>query len=503
MSGFVACAVSAGLAVACGGDDDAANNASPDPGTPDGATPTQDGNTADSTTDAAVDAPATSLVPKTSLELPNAIDPYGLVYGSDGFLYASGSTLDGADQKLAVWRFKDGALDATFGTGGVVTVDVPGNELSFDIVEVSAGNFVVHAVAGGKIYLVKLTKEAGGNFVFGTPKFVKFGFDEGEGWPVGTPNPPAADPAYASWGIGVDRSVANTPKIVVFAFGAPAKPLVAANQRTLDDRWITRVLADTLEIDPAFNGGAPWSVDADGKDKRDQGRRGIVLDDGSIISSGYTDFGSKNNVVLIRLKPDGTADTTFGFGIEDAGASPGQTKFNPFSASGGFAEAYGVVRQSTGRLVTTGYGTSNFDTPSIAVDLVSFGVNPDGIDPTYGKLGSFVVQSETNPSAGQNDAGIVPWDDRGRDIAVLPDDRIVHAGLYDFAASIFVTSKDGKLESTSGDGGTLAYPWRQSFFKVAVSPDGKAIAATAKSLRPGGDASAPLGSLLVTLAVGQ
>lgn len=507
LGSFLVLAGAAGLAVACGDDDDVAGTTpTPDSGTviPDGAT-APDGEE-DGGADAKSDAPVTSsaLVPKTSLALANAIDPYGLVYASDGFLYASGATLDGATQKLAVWRFKDGALDATFGNGGVLTTDIAGNELSFDLAEVTPGNFVVQATASGKVYLVKLTKDAGGAFAFGTPQFVKLGYDEGEGWPVGTPSAPATAPSYSSWGIGVDRSVAATPKIVVFAGGAPAKAADPATQRTADDRWVTRVLFSDLTIDPAFNDGAPWTADADGKNIRDNARRGLVLADGAIISTGYTAFDDKNTVVLIRLKPDGKPDTAFGFGVTDPAVSPGQTKFNPFFASGGYAEAYGVVRQSSGRLVTTGYGQSNLEVASKAVDLVSFGLNTDGLDTTYGKLGSVAVQSETRPGTGQFDAGgAVPWEDRGRDIAALADERIVHAGLYDFNASLFVTSKDGKLETQSGDGGALVYPWRQSFFRVAVSADGKQVAATAKSVRPDNDASAALGSLLVTLGVGQ
>jgi uncharacterized delta-60 repeat protein len=499
--------MTAGLVMACGDDDDNAAN-TPDSGMPDSGGNTGDGSTTDSGSgDATPDGtvPSTPLVPKTSLELPNTVDPYGLVWATDGKLYASGATVTDAGRRLAVWRFDNGALDTTFGTGGVLTVDVPGtDELSFDLVEVSDGNFVVEATSGGKVYLVKLTRDNGGAYSFGTPVFVKFGYDDGEGWPVGTPSPPAAPPAYASWSIAVDRSVANTPKIVVFGFGAPAKDATPANQRVVDDRWITRVLfSDLAETDEDFNGGVPFSADADGKNLRDQARRGIVLADGSILSSGYTAFNNLNAVVMIKLKPDGTPDNTFGFGVDNATTSPGQTKFNPYVGQGGFAEAYNVVRQSSGLLVTTGYGDSDFAAPTVGVDLVSFRLKADGQDPSFGTAGAFVIQSETNPNAGKDDAGFTPFDDRGRDMAILPDDRLVFAGNYDIKATLYLATKDGKLEANTGDGGGITYPWRQAFFKVAVSPDGKKVAATAKSVRPDNDASTPLASFLVTASVGQ
>lgn len=504
LGSIVALTVSASL-IACGGDEDpgVTPDVTPEAGTPSGdsAAPGNDAGQADATV---TDAPVGSspIVPRSTTRIGNAINPYGLVFASDGFLYASGATIDdGADRKLAVWRFKDGALDTTFGTGGVITLGIDGNESSFDIVEVSPGNFVVQAVTAtaadvpGKVYLVKLTKGAGDTFSFGAPVVVPFDWTDGDfsAWP------PGSVPAYTTaWGIALDKSVAATPKIVVFASGAPAKVAAGGTQRTNSDRWIARVLASTLEPDPAFNNGKAFSTDVDGKDLNDNSRRGIVHADGTIVSAGYTNFGS-NHVVLIRLKPDGTVDTTFGFGT-DAPGVPGQTKFNPFLGSGGFAEAYGVARQSSGRYVTTGYGTSNFDTPSVGLDLVSFGVEADGLDATYGKLGSFAFQSEKDKSAG---LGAAPFTDRGRDVAVLPDDRVVHVGVYDDYASVFVLDKNGKPDTGSGQGGIIQYSYPGAFFKVAVSADGKQIAATAQSLNQTTDAGAPLGSVLATLDVGK
>lgn len=487
------------LAVACGDDDDD-HHASPDGGaaTPEASGPSIEAGTTDGGSDAATTfAPIT---PKTTARIANSINPYGLVFGSDGNVYASGSTNDAGTQKLAVWRFKDGALDTTFGTGGVLTLDIAGDENSFDIVEVSAGNFVVHASAGGKVYLVKLTN-TGGTYAFGEPVFVKFGYDEGEGWPVGTPSAPAAPPSYTSWGIGLDKSDAASPKIVVFAHGAPAKATDAANQRIDNDRWVTRVLADTLAFDTSFNGNAPYTVDADGKGLGDNARRGLVLADGSIVSSGYTDFGENllNHVVLIRLLPTGAIDTGFGFGTTAPGI-PGQTKFNPFVGVKGFAEAYNVVRQSNGFYVTTGYGTSNTPNPSKGLDLVSFRVKPDGIDTAFGELGSVTWQSETDKSSG---VGSAPFTERGRDLAVLADDRTIHGGVYDDSAALFVFTPNGKPDTSVGVGGMLDYAFPAAFFKVATSPDGKHVAATAQSVRATADAGSPLGSILVTLDVGN
>lgn len=328
----------------------------------------------------------TQLKPRSTVRLHNAINPYGLAWAKDGSLYAAGATIEGSTRKLAVWRFGgDGGLDATFGTGGVLSASIAGvdNVAAFDIAEVTPDNFIVLANGDGKVWLTKLTK-TGDAFAFGTPTAVKFGWTDGDtGWPAGS------TPSYMSWGIGVDRSDANAPKIVVFAHGAPAK-VASGTQRTDNDRWVTRGLFETLAPDPGFNGGAALGVDGDDKKLGDNARRGIVTADGTIYSSGYTSIGGANNVILLKLEPDGTLDPAFNFGTTDGTtpkARPGQVRFQPFT--GGFAEAYAVHAQSTGRLVTTGYGTSNFDAPTKNLDLVTFGGRPTASTrPTGGKARS-------------------------------------------------------------------------------------------------------------------
>lgn len=476
-----------------------------DAATADSSQPQLDSSTVDAATDTTVAAPA--VTPLATTRIANAINPYGLVYATDGFLYASGATIDELGERvLAVWRFKDGVRDTTFGTGGVLTVDIPGTESSFDIVEVSAGNFVVQAVTSGtagKVYLVKMTKVVGGTFTFGTPTPVDFDWTDGDftTWPGA--NPPVI---ATSWAIAVDRSAAATPKIVVFASGAPAKGRLgkaggtqAGIQRIDNDRWIARVLASTLAPDPAFNGGKPYSVDIDGAEVGDNGRRGIVLADGTIVSAGYSAFTNGNAIALIRLLPSGAIDPAFGFGTTTAGL--GHTRYNPFTTvAGGFSEAYAVGRQSSGRLVTAGYGTSNFNAPSIGVDLLSFGFKADGADATYGKLGALVWQSETDKAAG---LGAGPYVERGRALAVLPDDRVVIAGVYDDYATIYVGDKNGKADTSSGTNGVIQYTFPAGFFNLVVSPDGKQVAATTQSINQSADAGAPLGSVLATLKVGQ
>jgi uncharacterized delta-60 repeat protein len=185
-----------------------------------------------------------------------------------------------------------------------------------------------------------------------------------------------------------------------------------------------------------------------------------VEPDGKIVSSGYTNVGGRNHVVLLRLNADGTPDTTF--------SSDGAVRFSPFPL--GMAEAYGVVRQSTGKYVTTGYGRAEESGP---VDLVSFRLTPTGgIDSSWGVNGGFVLDY-----AGDND--------RGRDLAILPDDRVLMVGSVTPAtgnvdAMVALLKPDGALDTSFDPKGYRVYSFdrpEDAFFGAAVSPDGARVAA--------------------------
>jgi hypothetical protein len=172
---------------------------------------------------------------------------------------------------------------------------------------------------------------------------------------------------------------------------------------------------------------------------------------------------------------------------------------NPFFVDGGLAECYSVKRQSTGRYVTTGYGratkantVSTFVPPYLTtdnVDMVSFGFKQTAeggrLDTTYGVAGTLAVQSEALNMGGT--------EDRGRDLVVLPGDRLVFAGRLGTAPALFVTTADGELDATEGGEGagpggsdTIrgAYLYAplsgttSHFFAVSLSPDKKRVAAT-------------------------
>lgn len=473
----------------------------------------------------------------------------------------------GANLRLAVWRFtEDNVLDTSFGTGGVAVSNIANPGTSYDIVELADGSLVVHMSGGAfGVALSKLDVSDPGAPIFSAPSTVEFGWtaaqladvgtlcsaaataatavtdalavdgvceDEGlsydvvacgaleetattsaaactAAWPAATAPAFAQRPSLgSSWGMGLDSSGA-TEKIVVFG-EAPAFKVTAGTQRTDTDRFITRLIASDFSFDATFNGGAPVSVDLNGAAVNNGARRGTVAEDGSILSAGYTSWGAGgNHLHVIRLLPNGTLDADFGFSDDEAFPwQPGYTHFNPFRGVSGFAEAYNAIPVGDGKYVSTGYGVSHFEASTIENDLVTFRFTAEGLDDTWGgnaagdaKFGSFAIQSETDLGAG---IGTRPYRENGRDLAALPDGRILQVGCYDDFAAIFVVTVDGQLDEEVGGGtGRIQYTHPFPFFKVAVSKDGTRVAATAQSRAKVNTGTAPVyaRSFLTTLVI--
>jgi uncharacterized delta-60 repeat protein len=463
--------------------------------------------------------------------LTEANDLRGLIFAANGSIYGAGFTnVNPDDQQTVVLRTSAaGALDSTFGEGGVVVLNlVQGNEQALALVELANGDVVVVVnvsdeqggedipdVDGGDpvprpngqdVVLVRLDSNGDPRATFGTDGVlpVTFGWAAADdaSWPVPTytaSNPEASRfsgagfPNDTAWDLQLDTSGASE-RLVVFGMG-PAAYSASGTQRVDMDRYIVRLNADGTP-DGSFNGGENFTFHTEGT-QGDNARRGLVEPDGSIVSSGYTNFGEgfDNHVVLIRLLPNGTVDTSFGFGFPSA--RPGATRFNPYVADGGAAEAYGVVRLSDGTYVTTGYGavtgegtasTLGYET-TLAQDVVIFGLTASGLCRTS-------AMAASSPSRARRST-LETDEDRGRALAVLPDDRTVHVGRFGGAAAIFVVRPDGTLDETVGDGGRIVYGTSAvtaQFFNVAVSADGTRIAAATNN-----DAN---GVRLVTLEVG-
>lgn len=434
-------------------------------------------------------------VVNVSTELAN--DLRGLTWAANGKIYVSGHVGTVNEQtRTVVGRFNaDGTPDTSFGDDGFVEVDLaPGRqEQSLTIAELADGDVMtaVNAVdedKGQSVYLLRFDST-------GKQKVAPaWGDDQGRvevafGWAnaqnesyPGVETPPVDN----AWDVIVDRSDGGE-RLVIVGFG----PAPAGTGRTDNDRYVLRLNAADGTPDAGFNGGKPFSYHS-AATFGDNARRAVVESDGSILAAGYTNLGDLGtHVILLRLTPEGALDQSFGNFIEPAASGesvglkpqPGVAVFNPFAADGGFAECYGFVKLSDGSYVTTGYGgATGKGVPSslgletsTAPDVGSFKLTPGGtaLDRTWGNNGILAIQSEG--------AGQPTTEDRTRGLVPLSDDRTVQVGRYGGNAAIFVVTPRGQLDtSVDGDGIIqLGHPKIDAqFFNVALSADGKHVAAT-------------------------
>jgi uncharacterized delta-60 repeat protein len=265
----------------------------------------------------------------------------------------------------------------------------------------------------------------------------------------------------ALWGTALD-AVSN-----VLLFAGRKAPDAA---RTDSDRVVVR-LTPRGELDASFATQGVHTLNI--ANFSDQARHGLIQPDGKIVSAGYTSqptgVGTQtaNRIVLTRLNADGTTDTTFG--------QQGIVNSNPFIPADpertlwGMAEAYGVAFQS-GKYVTIGYGRA---AATGTVDLVSCRYNADGsLDKTWGVDGVAKVD-------------LVGENDRGRNVTVLPDQRVITVGSAsptkeNVDALIAVLDVNGKLDTTFQGQGYATFDFGradEALFGVAVNPGGTQAAA--------------------------
>lgn len=449
-----------------------------------------------------------STVVNVATTAAQANDLRGLSFASVGAnagkVYVSGYVgATAPERRIVVGRFNtNGSADTTFSEDGFAQIDVgPGHEDTYAVAELASGDVVVAVNAtedaaatscsatttGCSVYLLRFGADGTQRTSATTPAWgdasgkveVVFGWASADDATF-----PAAPrkPNDVAWDLQVDNS-SGVEQLVVFGFG-PAPKGNAAN-RTDQDRYVTRLSATNGSVDSAFNNGVAFSYDSTAIN--DNTRRGLVEADGKIVSSGYTNLGEGigNNVILFRLKRDGTLDETFG-GFSDeptiVPARAGVALLNPLAVDGGEAEAYAVVRQSSGAYVTTGYGeatavttpptpsTLGFES-SLAQDLVTFrvtGGTSTSADTSWGVAeGAQVVQSEGQFQPTN--------EERGRDAIVLDDDRVVQVGRYGGNAAAFVFEADGLLDARINASGIMVLPHPTldaQFFAAAVTSVG-------------------------------
>lgn len=286
-----------------------------------------------------------------------------------------------------------------------------------------------------------------------------------------------------------DLQVDSQDRIVLFA-----RAKNPAAERTDMDRYILRFLKDGA-VDSDFGAAGRVLYSSPGTFSENT-RTGTILADDSILSSGYTSISGKNTIILLKLDNKGVLVPSFG--------TAGAQVINPFvdattPANSGFCEAYAAAVQSTGHIVTTGYGREVPSLPSNS--MISFRFDANGaLDTSYGETNGFTNFSKTKEAVDDN-VGV----EQGRNALVLPDDRLLTVGNAATVASAadgvaLLLNKDGKYDTSFNDGPSKTYDFGlkgDQIWGLALSRDKKYVAATGFSGAATGESVASEDSALV------
>ncbi len=398
---------------------------------------------------------------------------YAITYDAAGNLFAAGTrteTTDAAETVVAIVAKFTGAgvLDSTFGTGGIAPVSLvlpPGNaQVMRGIVVQSTGKIVVAT------HVTSATGTEPGDRDVAVARLSANGaLDTGFGV-NGIRNLNLSDPAAATTVFDAHYGLALAPsdKIVIEA-------VQKADGRNDTDWAIVRLDADGA-VDTTFAAGTANRFVLDIATRNANARNVTVLSDGSIVGSGYYETAETTPVtrpVLFKVLANGTADTSFGTnGVYEEEVLPLVT------------EAYGAKLQGTS-FITAGYGRAS---TGESIDPISLRISATGVrDLTYGTSGVARVDVNGQP-------------DRGRNLVVLPDNRILIVGAGSTSATttdamVWMLTANGQPDTTWGPKGYKLYDFggpADHFWGATLSPDGKTVAVAGIATATGADDDATI-----------
>jgi uncharacterized delta-60 repeat protein len=327
----------------------------------------------------------------------------------------------------------DGALDATFGGGGIVTTDIA-----------PPGAYAMALQADGKIVA------AGGGRRFALVRYT----------PVGD-----LDPTFG--GDGVVTTNFNPEYDLAYAVAIQADgKIVAAGvssieaRKFLDDTKIAvaRYNADG-SLDTSFGGDGRVTTNFTGT--YDAARAAVIQADGRIVVAGTA--GGYRTFALVRYNSDGTRDSSFGSGGRvTTNFSRGSTEF-----------VASVALQTDGRIVAVGAEPS-----AVGFALARYETN-GALDPTFGDEGTVLTDFLTRHDLGYTGG----W---ASGVAIQTDGKIVVAGGApigsggDTQFALARYQPDGSLDPMFGDDGKVATEWsiegNDSAFDITIQTDGKIVA---------------------------
>jgi uncharacterized delta-60 repeat protein len=373
---------------------------------------------------------------KVSTSIGGQDGAYAIILQPDGKIVVGGTNAYAFGAFTLVRYTPTGALDPTFGTGGIVTTDVIGNQQDavYGLALQPDGKIVAAGKAGFYFGLARYNPNGSLDPTFEGDGMVTTLFPEGDAWA---------------------NAVTLQPDGKIVAAGA-------VHPSSSDDFALARYNPDG-SLDPTFDGDG--RVVNEFSLNYDSAAAVQLQPDGKIVAAGLittADDGTQDLTAdfgAARYNPDGSLDLSFD------GDGWVSTFFRPDT----FEFGRGLVIQPDGTLVIAGA----IDTHPQQVTFGLLRYLPSGaLDPAFGTGGK--LQAWANQSAAN---------ERARAVALQPDGKIVLAGLLGNVGDGFRLVRytaDGARDPSFGMNGEIQTHFTETgdaAFALLVQPDGKIVAA--------------------------
>ena len=349
---------------------------------------------------------------------------------SDGKILAAGYNLS-MGYSLSMARYKsDGSLDSTFGINGIVN-----NQIGTDYLE---GNSVLIQSDG------KIIATGYASFSLTGKDFVAARFNQG-----GSIDSAFGKNGFINVDLGYSYDLVHTASLQ-----SDGRIIEGGSTGSGQYYYAMSGYNNNGTLDETF--GDNGIVVSQVGNSKDNALSSIIQDDGKIVIAGYASIYNDTDFAVIRFNIDGKADTTFGTeGVATAAIS---------SFTDGI---FSVAKQNDGKIVAGGFSNNGTDD-----DFALTRFNVDGsLDNTFGINGII-----TTPIGASND--------RVRSVLIQPDGKIIAAGFSsnilnnNFALVRYNTN--GNIDNTFGTNGivtTQIGPSDDIATSEALQNDGKIILA--------------------------
>jgi uncharacterized delta-60 repeat protein len=353
---------------------------------------------------------------------------------ADGKLVmAGGATTANFGAAFAVERFNsNGALDASFGTGGKVTTDFGGRfggvtsvALQPDGKIVAAGGFVVGLFNEFALARYNSDGTLDANFGTGGKVLTDFGVSAQAFSVAVQPDGKIVVGGYANLDGGENFEVVryNSNGTLDATFGADGKVTTTFG---VPQQGFSYALAYSLALQQ----------------------------DGKIVLAGEATVNGDRDFALARYNSNGTLDPSFGTGGRVT-TTFGKVQFGTQQRSNDVA--FSVAVQPDGKIVTAGFGLFKFA-------LARYNSNGT-LDPSFG-------------TGGQVTTAIAGLNDGAERLALQGDGKIVVAGRSfingDFHSALVRYNSNGTLDAGFGTA-TAIFGGESDHVAIAVQPDGKIV----------------------------